>query len=106
MVVKTFEATVAHGRLQHDEPLEFEARRVRVTVIGDEVPGAAARPEKPEFEPTAAERDEPEPPEWLHVETDTYVRMPVKERTLKDVKIIHEGRARPCIILPGELPFE
>ena len=55
--------------------------------------------------PTTEANDDfdPEPPEWLDVENDIYVRMPVPEILLEKRPLIVE-RGTPNIILPEELP--
>ena len=104
MVIKTFEAIVAGGRLEHEElPDELEGRRVRVTVmIGDAE--AEERTTEREGEALNGTADEPEPPDWLSVETEIYVPMQGKVETIRDVTIIDRGRAQPTIILPEDLP--
>lgn len=98
---RTFEATVSGGRLEHESLRELEGARVhvQVTVERAELESSAADPES-----AAPAEEELQPPEWLDVEVDLYVRMPVEEVILKDVKVIDEGPAPPCIILPEVLP--
>ena len=45
-----------------------------------------------------------EPPEWMDVEKDIYVKMPRKTKILKVVEIVEGGPLQPCIILPDPLP--
>ena len=49
---------------------------------------------------------EAEPPEWMAVETDIYVKMPFPGELLKDAVIVEGEPMRPCIILPEESPDE
>jgi hypothetical protein len=94
MTTTTFEARVVNGQLQYRAPLDaFEGRQVRVTldVLG---------------EPSPQEAPSDEPPEWLDVEKDVYIKMPRQVEILKDVKIVEKGPRQPRLILPEELPDE
>jgi hypothetical protein len=50
--------------------------------------------------------DGPDPPEWLDIEKDIYVRMPRKIEVLEHVTIVDKGRGQPTIILPEEASDE
>ena len=94
MVVKTFAARIANGQLQHDESLaSLEGQQVRVTVVAQQANGPL---------PEAAE----DPPNWLQVEKDVYVKMPFRGETLTNVTVVDGGRLPPCLILPEQLPHE
>ncbi len=43
-----------------------------------------------------------EPPEWMAVETDVYVKMPFPGEVLKNAVIVDGEPMRPCFILPQE----
>jgi hypothetical protein len=99
MVAKTFSAQVVEGQLRYQEPLDaFEGQNVRVTVVGG--PVAIEQPDGSNTE------QEPEPPDWMDVEKDVYVKMPLNLEILKDVRVIEAGPGKPTIILPEDLPDE
>ena len=92
----TFEARVVNGQLQYQAPLDaFEGQQVRVTLDVIKTPQS-----KPEEIPPPPD----EPPEWLDVEKDVYVKMPRNVEILKDVTVIDKGPRQPRLILPEELP--
>lgn len=93
MVTKTFEARVQNGRLEFHEALDaFEGQQVSVTIVSPAVNGAPVD--------TAPE---PAPPEWLDVEKEVYVRMPLPGEVLRDVIVIEGGPLRPTAVFPEEL---
>jgi hypothetical protein len=93
MVSMTFQGLVTNGQLKHHESLTpFGGRRVYVTVI-------APTAETAELPPRTDE-----PPPDLDVETDVFVRMEPRSKTLLDVPVVDAGAATPRVILPGELP--
>ena len=99
MVAKTFSAQVVGGQLLHQESLDaFEGREVRVTVAA---PSSVLSPSAPSMDSREAE-----PPEWMAVETDIYVKMPFPGELLKDAVIVEGEPMRPCVILPEESPDE
>ena len=96
MDMKTFDAEVVNGHLRFDEPLnEIEGQRVRVTLTIIPTGGQLLQ----DLPPTDVE-----PPEWLDVEKDVYVKMPFRGEILKDVVIVERGPGKPCTILPEPLP--
>jgi hypothetical protein len=101
MVIKTFEAQVYDGRLHFQEPLaDLEGQQVRVTIIaGPSSPNATT--------PSATEpidEDGIEPPDWLQVEKDVYVKIPFRGEILSNPVIIDGGSLRPTAIFPEDLP--
>src|SRR4051794_8852430 len=95
MLTVTFEARVEQGRLCLPESLAaFEGQSVQVTVTA-RTPAAPAPDEEPD----------PEPPDWLDVERDVYVKMPLRGETLHDVVVVEGGPRQPTVILP-ELPID
>jgi hypothetical protein len=105
MVTKTFEARVVNGQLQHDQALDaFEGQQVRITLVAP----ASAPPNGQEKSLLNGPEEPPEvePPEWLDVEKDVYVRMPGKVEILENVTLVDCGPGRPSLIFPEELPDE
>ncbi len=101
----TIPAQVVNGHLQHERSLqEFEGQRViaTLTVVTDDSKNGES--EKTAPQKLSADFD-PEPPPWLEVEHDLYFPMTVPSISLGIVKVKVE-EARPCIILPEELPDE
>lgn len=99
MAAKTFSAQVVSGRLRYQESLDvFEGQDVRVTVVEQSRPGSHPAP--------LTGSGEREPPDWMAVESNLYVKMPFPGEVLQDVVIVEGQPIRPCIILPEELPDE
>jgi hypothetical protein len=99
MVGKTFSAHVTGGQLCHQEPLDrFEGQDVYVTVVPR---SSLSTPLPP---PAGSSSDEP--PAWMAVETDLYVKMPFPGEVLRDAVVVEGTGIRPCLILPEDLPDE
>lgn len=91
-MTKTFTAEVCQGALKHSESLEaFEGRVVRVSV---DLIDAGRR---------STEDDEAQPPEWMEVEEEFYVKMPMRCQHLVGVKIGNTSRMRPSRVVPEDL---
>ena len=59
-----------------------------------------------EIESARTDSHDVEPPGWMAVETDIYVKMPFPGELLKNAVIVPGEPLRPCIILPEETPNE
>jgi hypothetical protein len=95
MVAKTFSAQVVAGQLRHQESLDaFEGQEVRVTVAAPSLPASDAT--------LPMDSRDTEPPEWMAVETEVYVKMPFPGEVLKNAVIVDGEPMRPCVILPQE----
>lgn len=100
MITKTFTARIENGQLRYQEPLaDLEGREVQVTLILNGTPATPTPAANEEQEPP-----DPEPPEWLDVEKDIYVKMPLKSEIIENAVVLEGGPLQPCIILPEELP--
>ena len=95
MVAKTFSAQVVRGQLRYQESLAaFEGQEVRVTVAPS-LPLSQSAP--------LVDSSDAEPPGWMAVETDIYVKVPFPSEALKNAVLVEGEPIRPCVILPEEL---
>ena len=98
MPATTFSARVVNGLLDGGEALKpFEGQQVSVTVIGPTTPT-----EPKDGGVLKADESDCEPPEWMDVETDVYVKMLGKVEVLDNVQIVDCGPGHPCLIFPEE----
>ena len=95
MVAKTFSAEVVSGQLRYQESLNaFEGQAVEVTVVAQARLGSRSAP--------LTDSGGAEPPDWMAVETNLFVKMPFSSEVLQDADVVEGEPIRPCIILPEE----
>jgi hypothetical protein len=76
--------------LRHQESLTaFEGQQVQVTVAAQSPTPSPGVPEQAGVE---------EPPEWLDVEKDVYVKMPLQGDVLHHAVVVEGGPLRPTLI--------
>jgi len=106
-MTRTFTAQVLAGELRFQEPLDaFEGQRVDVTVattsaLDSAVAGVSTEPTR---EISLQQSSESDPPEWLCVERDIYLKMPFRDDPVFPLTVVEGGRLQPRISLSKDLP--
>lgn len=101
MVVKTFPASIADGKLRYEEPLsDLEGQQVEVTVVAAE-PSRAGGPSKSE-----AADEECAPPAWMDIEREVFAKLAFPSELVERPRLVDGEPLRPCAIVPEELPDE